>query len=164
MTYISREAIEVASKAGDLDTLQRLIDEHGIKVVLLDDDPQDLTALHLAAAGGALNAVEFFLSPEIGADPCAARNNNFTPLHGAAMFGHAAICAKLLDAGASVDAQTDPQKYAPLHSAAFAGHMDAIRVLLARGANRDLLNYRDERPADTAKRQGQTEAQRLLET
>lgn len=60
--------------------------------------------------------------------------------------------------------QTDPQGYAPLHSAAFAGHIKAIRLLLGHGADRTLENYRNERPADTARRTGRTEAIRLLET
>lgn len=79
------------------------------------------------------------------------------------MNGHAAVCASLLHAGAVVNAQTDPQGYSPLHSAAFAGHLDAIRVLLAHGADRGLTNYRGERPADTARRQGQTVAAQFLD-
>src|SRR5262249_9579000 len=85
-------------------------------------------------------------------------------LHAAAMRGHAAICVVLLQAGAGVDIQTDPQGYAPLHSAAYAGHLAAIRVLLAHGADRNLRNYRGERTADTARRQGQPAAVEQLET
>src|SRR4051812_13279001 len=106
--------------------------------------------------------VEFLLSPAVGADPRAARNNNFTPLHGAAMKGHARVCEALLRAGAGVDVQTSPQGYAPLHSAAFGGHGEAVRVLLAHEADRDLLNYRGERPADTARRQGQIQVELVL--
>ena len=79
------------------------------------------------------------------------------------MQGHASVCEVLLGVGAGVNVQTDPQGYAPLHSAAFAGHVEAIRVLLAHGANRELVNYRGERPTDTARRTGQTEAVRVLE-
>ena len=74
------------------------------------------------------------------------------------------MCEVLLEAGAGVDVQTNPQGYSPLHSAAFAGHVEAIRVLLAHGADRTLTNYRGERPADTARRTGQGEATRLLLT
>ena len=107
--------------------------------------------------------MRFLLAQPVGADPRAARNNNFTPLHSAAMQGHAAVCEVLIGAGAEVNVQTDPQGYAPLHSAAFAGHIGAIRVLLAHGANRGLVNYRGERPADTARRTGQLEAADVLE-
>jgi ankyrin repeat protein len=147
---------------GDLARLAQFIEAEGPRAVRLDDDPQELTALHWAAAAGQLDMVRFLLSPAVGADPRAARDNNFTPLHAAAMQGHAQVCEILLDAGAGVDVQTSPQSYAPLHSAAFGGHMEAVRVLLAHGADRDLLNYRRERPADTAKRQGQGRVEQIL--
>ena len=73
------------------------------------------------------------------------------------------MCVVLLGAGAEVNAQTNPQGYAPLHSAAFAAHVAAIEVLLAHGADRGLVNYRGERPADTARRTGQTTALIRLE-
>jgi ankyrin repeat protein len=79
------------------------------------------------------------------------------------MQGHAVICEELLGAGAQVNVQTDPQGYAPRHSAAFAGHIEARRVLLAHGADCTLVNYRRERPADTARRTGQAEPVRVLE-
>jgi ankyrin repeat protein len=157
------ELVVDAAKAGDVAALARLVSEHGGPAIRMDDDPEELTALHWAAASGNVEAVRYLLAPPVHADPCAARNNEFTPLHSAAMLGHTAVCEVLLGAGANVNAQTKPQGYAPLHSAAFAGHLEAIRVLLAHGANRDLVNYRGERPADTARRTGQSEAVRLLE-
>jgi cytohesin len=157
-------AVQAAAKVGDVATLARLVAEHGEPAVRLDDDPEEMTALHWAAASGVVDAVDYLLGPPVLADPRAARSNHFTPLHSAAMFGHAAVCQALLEAGADVNAQTRPQGYAPLHSAAFAGHIEAIRVLLAHGADRSLLNYRGEHPADTARRTGQTEAAQFLET
>jgi len=158
----SKETVLRAATAGDVPALQRLVAAEGAAAVRLEDDLQELTALHLAAGAGQLAAVEFLQSPAVGANPRAARINNFTPLHSAAMMGQAAVCERLLRAGAGVNVQTDPQGYAPLHSAAFAGHLEALRVLLAHGADRGLLNYRGERPADTAKRQGQAVAAQLL--
>jgi ankyrin repeat protein len=163
MAEDSGDAIFRAVEAGDVDALRELVATLGTAAVRLDDDPEKLTALHWAAARGHMAAVEYLLSPAVGADPRAARKNNFTPLHAAAMQGHAAVCEVLLRAGAGVNLQTDPQGYAPLHSAAFAGHLEAIRVLLAHGADRTLKNYRGERPADTARRQGQDQAAELLE-
>ena len=156
------EAVKKAAVAGDVAALRQLVTTHGGAAVRLDGDPAELTALHWAAASGNVEAVSFLLGPPVGADPRAARNNNFTPLHSAAMQGHAAVCEVLLAAGAGVNVQTHPQGYAPLHSAAFAGHVEAIRVLLAHGADRGLVNYRNERPADTARRTGQSEAVRVL--
>ncbi len=157
-------AVQAAAKAGDVATLTRLVADHGGLAVRLDGDPGELTALHWAAASGVVDAVRYLLASPVLADPRAARNNDFTPLHSAAMLGHAAVCEALLEAGADVNAQTRPQGYAPLHSAAFAGHVEAIRVLLAHGADRGLLNYRGERPADTACRTGQAEAVQVLES
>ncbi len=157
------EVVNKAAIAGDVAALKQLCDAHGRAIVCLDADPMELTSLHLAAASGNVEAVQFLLSPSVAADPRAARNNNFTPLHSAAMQGHAAVCEVLIAAGADVNAQTNPQQYAPLHSAAFAGHINAINVLLSHGADRQLVNYRNERPADTARRTGSTEAVEVLE-
>jgi ankyrin repeat protein len=157
------DEVKSAAIVGGVAALARLVGVHGGSAVRVDGNPQELTALHWAAASGVVEAVDYLLAPPVQADPRAARINNFTPLHAAAMQGHAAVCEALLKAGASADVQTDPQGYAPLHSAAFAGHVEAIRVLLAHGADRGLVNYRGERPADTARRTGQEEAARVLE-
>jgi uncharacterized protein len=163
MTNGISEAVKNAATAGDVTALKRLVANHGGPALRLDDDPGELTALHLAAASGNVEAVKFMLASPVDADPQAARINKFTSLHAAAMQGHAAACEVLLGAGADVNAQTNPQGYSPLHSAAFAGHMAAIQVLLLHGANRDLVNYRGERPVDTARRTRQADAVRLLE-
>ena len=163
MAEDSKDMILQAATAGNVVALTRLVATEGAAAVRLDGYAEELTALHFAAAAGQLGAVEYLLSSAVGADPRAARINNFTPLHSAAMKGHAAVCEALLRAGAGVDVQTAPQGYAPLHSAAFAGHVEAIGVLLAHGADLTQVNYRNERPADTARRTGQAEAVRVLE-
>lgn len=157
------DTVKNAATAGDVAALKQLVAVHGASAVRLDENPEELTALHWAAASGVIEAVNYLLSPPVQADPRATRSNHFSPLHAAAMKGHAEVCEALLKAGAEVNVQTDPQGYAPLHSAAFAGHIEAIRVLLAYGADRGLVNYRGERPADTARRTGQMEAVRVLE-
>ena len=158
------EAVKNAAVAGDLAALKQLVATHAATSVHMDGDPAELTALRWAAASGNVEAVRFLLAPPVGADPRAARSNNFTPLHSAAMQGHAAVCEVLIGAGADVNVQTHPQGYTPLHSAAFAGHIEAIRVLLGDGADRMLVNYRKERPMGTARRTGQVKAIRMLET
>lgn len=164
MTNKIDEAVLNAAISGDVAALKELSALHGPALVRCDDDPDELTSLHLASASGRIEAVRFLLASPVEADPRAARNNNFTPLHSAAMQGHAAVCEELIRAGADVNVQTNPQGYAPLHSAAFAGHVDAIRVMLAHGADRKLVNYRNEQPADTARRTGRTEAARVLDS
>ncbi|MBL8817726.1 MAG: ankyrin repeat domain-containing protein [Planctomyces sp.] len=164
MTFAIHEAVRIAAFTGNVAAIKELVAEHGPALVRLDTDPDELTTLHLASAGGHVEVVQYLLSPPVQADPCAARNNNFTPLHSAAMHGHSLVCEMLIKAGADVNTQTNPQGYAPLHSAAFAGHVATIELLLRNGANRTLLNYRDEEPADTARRTGQAKAAELLDT
>eukprot|EP00008_Paramoeba_atlantica_P002994 CAMPEP_0201487848 /NCGR_PEP_ID=MMETSP0151_2-20130828/15683_1 /ASSEMBLY_ACC=CAM_ASM_000257 /TAXON_ID=200890 /ORGANISM="Paramoeba atlantica, Strain 621/1 / CCAP 1560/9" /LENGTH=163 /DNA_ID=CAMNT_0047873003 /DNA_START=28 /DNA_END=519 /DNA_ORIENTATION=- len=112
----------------------------------------ELTPLHYAAVSGQTEIVDFLL--EKGADVNAARNNNFFPLHSAAMKGHASICQKLIEKGASPNVQTNPQGYSPCHSAAWAGHTDAVMVLVKAGTDLSLRNYHNDRPIDTAQKNG----------
>jgi ankyrin repeat protein len=90
-------AVKDAAIAGDVAALTKLIVAHGGLAVRLDGNPEELTALHWAAASGSVEAVKLLLAPPVNADPGAVRNNNFTPLHSAAMQGHAAQgdCANL---------------------------------------------------------------------
>ena len=152
-----------AARRGDRAALDRLLELHSAADVRAEDDPLELTSLHLAAASGNEEIVDFLLSEAISSDPTAARVNNFTPLHAAAMHGWARVCTRLLEAGADPDVQTEPQGYAPLHSAAWGGHVEVIRVLLESGAQRDLRNHRGETPIETARRQGQDAAAGVLE-
>lgn len=157
-----KQRVMDAAKSNDTVALSELVEIHGAAAIRMDTDPGELTTLHLAAASGALEVVNYLLTTAVSADTRATRVNNFTPLHAGAMYGHTAVCEELLRRGADVNVQTDPQKYSPLHSAAFAGHIATIRILLAHGANRELLNYRNERPADTALRQSQSVAAEVL--
>ena len=144
-----------AAARGDVDSLRSLLQSSSPDQVRADCDPNELSALHLAAAGGHVDAMRFLLSPEVGSDSNCTRINIFAPLHSAAMQGHTAACELLLDSGANVNMQTEPQGYAPLHSASFGGHVETVRLLIARGGDTSLRNYRDEQPIDTAKRQNQ---------
>jgi ankyrin repeat protein len=156
------ERLEVAVRSSDVNDLRAVLRDCGSAAVRRDVDPDELTLLHLAASLGNEAVVSFLLSSEVAADPGAARNNAFTPLHAAAMHGHTGVCELLLQAGANVNAQTDPQFYAPLHSAAFAGHLQTISLLIAHGADRTAISYRGETPQATARRQHQDGAAALL--
>ena len=159
--FPSDELVE-AIYAADMANVERLKNKYGPALLRMDDDPGQITSLHHAAAAGHPDLVLYLLAPPINANPRATHENKFTPLHAASMHGHASICQTLIQVGANVNAQTDPQLYAPLHSAAFAGHIDAIKVLLHNGADPSLQNYRNETPAATAKRTGELDAYNLL--
>lgn len=152
---------QTAAEADNVSLLKAIFDAEG-RAVFGSEDTDILTTLHFAAASGSLDAVRFLLSDAVGADVNAARGNNFTPLHAAAMNGHSEVCRVLLEKGASPNVQTDPQGYVPLHSAAWAGHIGAIEVLLAARARTDIRNHRGETPAQTALRQGNSAAAQRL--
>lgn len=149
--------------SGDLLHLKQVHHLYGAAFLRQDDNPHELTTLHHAAAAGAAEVVAYLLGPDVQADASAARNNEFTPLHAAAMFGHTAVCKLLLDHGAALNAQTIPQGYTPLHSAAWAGHTDTLRLLVLQGADRSIQNYRGETPAACARRRGFTDAGDVLD-
>ena len=68
-----------------------------------------------------------------GADVDAADASGFTPLHLAAVEGHADVATALLAAGAYIEAETE-HGFTPLHYAAFRGQVDVVTALLAAGA------------------------------
>jgi cytohesin len=86
------------------------------------------------------------------------------PIHAAAMQGHSEACDRLLAAGADPNVQTQPQGYTSLHSASWGGHLDAVKILWKFGARKDLKNYRNESPEDTADRQGHVQVVDTLRT
>ena len=154
MSDLSQRLMD-AAKEDDVASLRALVTGLGSGALRGGPDPEKLTLLHYAAAAGSLGVVGFLASDAVGADINAARGNNFTPLHGAAMNGHESVCGLLVELGARLDVQTAPQGYAPLHSAAWGGHAGVVDLLLRSGARTDLVNYRGETPAQTARRQGQ---------
>jgi ankyrin repeat protein len=99
------DEVKNAATAGDVAALKQFVATLGAAAVRLDENTQELTALHWAAASGVVEAVNYLLAPPVQADPRAARTNNFTPLHAAAMQGHAEVCEVLLTAGAAVNCQ-----------------------------------------------------------
>ncbi len=147
------DRLAAAVRCDDVACLRAFAAAHGSGLLRGRDDPGAWTILHHAAGAGSLGVVRFLASDAVGADINAARVNNFTPLHSAAMNGHEAVCALLVELGARLDVQTAPQGYAPLHSAAWGGHAGVVNLLLREGARTDLVNYRGETPAQTARRQ-----------
>lgn len=91
----SAQALRLAAEAGDLERLQRLLDQS------TDVDSRDdagRTALLLATLHGQADAVAFLLSH--GANPSTADANGVTPLSAAISGNHAAIVRMLKHAGA----------------------------------------------------------------
>ena len=88
---------------------------------------------------------------------------NWTPLHWAAVYGHAAVATKLLHAKAAVDA-ADTGGWTALHRAAWHGQAAVAELLLDANASPTAADDSGQTPADLAKQNGHPElAKRLLE-
>ena len=160
---VSNFQIEELIYNGKFDELKKIATEIGLEKIRCNSNPEELAAIHWAASSGNIEMVKYFLSDEVNENPNLARNNNFTPLHSASMNGFTEIVMLLIEKGANVNIQTDPQKYAPIHSASFSGHLETIKVLVKNGADINLRNYRNELPIDTARRQNQLETIKYFE-
>src|SRR6185295_2427483 len=73
------------------------------------------------------------------ADPRRGDVNRMSPLHIAAIYDHVSVAARLLAAGAPVDAK-NRGGCTPLHMAALNNRREMIVLLLNRGANVEAVN------------------------
>ena len=88
------------------------------------------------------------------ADANKSKPDGLSPLHMAAMNGHAAIASELLGAGAEKDALEDSDDYmpdgggrSPMAVAAQKGHANVVAVLLAAGADKEKQTKEGRDPA-----------------
>ena len=86
-----------------------------------------------AARAGDVAAVVAAL--EAGAPVDRAEGDGMTALHWAAERGHSDVAARLVEAGADVQARTRVGAHAPLHLAARRGSEEIVRTLLDAGAD-----------------------------
>ena len=106
-----------AAREGNLATLDRILSESPDVVAARDGDGRTLLDLACRAATGDIAiplvpgtpeqhaAVDRILAAGADADPSAADDDGWTPLHTAAMAGHADLARRLVQAGASGEGQ-----------------------------------------------------------
>jgi len=133
--------LHLVCMAGDLGLVKQL-STGGVESVSATDC-NGFTPLHVAVAKGFLDIVSFFINSDEFA-PSAERAplvnlqmyNRTTPLHYAALHGHAKLCALLVGAGARVNHQ-DKNGATPLMKASFGGHTEVVELLLSADAELD---------------------------
>ncbi len=105
--------------------------------------------LAIAVVGGQVDEARRLIGA--GADPSAQLETTGQPLLvDAAIRGHAAIIALLLQSGADVNA-SGPDGWTPLHAAARMGHFEIVRELLERGADAERLTANGETALEVAR-------------
>lgn len=136
----------MAAGRGDHTVLRVLLEQGADKESLTADG---LSALHCAAAQGALSCVRLLL--EANADPHArsAGMGKRTLLHAAAVRGHPEIIVELLRHGVRVDAG-DAECTTALHIAATVGDCEVARRLLDGGADVNVRNLKGDTPLHLA--------------
>ena len=138
-----------AASGGDLETLGELLSSSPAVLTARDSEGRTLLDLACRAATGDIAippkpgtpeqhaAVDLIL--EAGADPSAPDKHNWTPLHTAAMAGHADLAQRLIAAGASVESEShgkggaSPLSYALFYAKAYMGEVliPSIRTIFA---------------------------------
>ncbi len=152
-----------AARTGDLDLLERILSESPEVVAARDGHGRTLLDLACRAATGDIAIPLVSGTPEqhaavdrilaAGADASAADDDGWTPLHTAAMAGHADLARRLVQAGAPVRANAhgreggSPLSYALFYAKACMAdvlapaHPDNLRTAAALG--RDLHRFVD---------------------
>ncbi|KAF7495368.1 Poly [ADP-ribose] polymerase tankyrase-1 [Sarcoptes scabiei] len=137
-----------ASRTGDLELVQMILEKHPHLVNCRDVDGRQSTPLHFAAGYNRLDVVEYLL--EHGADVRAKDKGGLVPLHNACSYGHYEVAELLLKKGANVNA-TDLWKYTALHEAASKSKIDIVKLLLRHGADVSKKNRDGDTPIDLVK-------------
>lgn len=147
-----------ASKAGDLDTVQRIVLANEHTVNCRDLDGRHSTPLHFAAGYNRVPVVEFLL--EHGAEVHASDKGGLVPLHNACSYGHYEVTELLVKHGANVNV-ADLWKFTPLHEAAAKGKYEIVKLLLKHGADPVKKNRDGASPLDLV-REGDQDVADLL--
>ncbi|XP_028966676.1 poly [ADP-ribose] polymerase tankyrase-1 [Galendromus occidentalis] len=145
---ISEYQLLEASKAGDIDIVEGILNLRPDLVNCRDVDGRQSTPLHFAAGYNRVSVVECLL--KTGADVHAKDKGGLVPLHNACSYGHYEVALLLVKHGAYVNV-TDLWKFSPLHEAAAKGKYDIVKLLLSHGADPAKKNRDGHTPLDLVK-------------
>jgi len=148
----SAQDIHKASVEGDLDRVKQLVQEDALLIMAQDENNQ--TPLHMAAAQGHGEIAEFLISR--GADLNAQNTYGYTAVHFAIMRGHMETAILLIQKGADVNIPT-VWGSTPLHTKARAGDLAAVELLLKHGAHVHAKDVNGETPLYKAADNGHQE-------
>jgi uncharacterized protein len=141
------------AEAAALDDVERVVESLDGGEPVDGRTPDGYTPLQLAAFFGGPRAAALLL--ERGADPGAVADNamRIQPLHAAVAGRHHEIAARLIAAGADVNARQQGG-YTPLLAAAGNGDAELVHTLLEAGADPRLADDAGIRPAELADKHG----------
>ena len=105
------------------------------------------TPLHTAAIRGSSRLVKQLL--QMGADPNAQDNAEWSPLHEACNRGNLGVVKVLLEFGADLNLKGFG-KDSPLHDAARNGHIKVVKFLVKAGADLKAKNANNRTPREEA--------------
>ena len=136
------EELCAAAIAGDLETLDRMLDED--------------TAL-AGCHGSVREDHRAFMARE-------KADNGWTPLHLAAHYGQTGCVVRLIAAGADVNAcSVNPLANTPLHAAVVGRNGDAVRALLSHGIDLTATDAGGSTALDLARANGANEIAGMIE-
>lgn len=172
-----------AAKAGDLDTVKRLIDEkHNVNQRSIEgwtpllkackrghltiakllvekgasvhqESTSGCTTLMQASAGGHVDVVEWLIKEGVEVDKC--QKHGETALWNAASNGHLNCCELLVSSGANVT-HANSKGRPVLIQAAFMLHIDVVAFLIAKGADPKAIDQSDGRTLFLAASRGRS--------
>ena len=148
-----------ACAAGELERVERLIEDNELSVVGFSND--GWTPLHLASYFGHHKIVELLLTRGADARIRSQNPNRNTPLHAALAGNHKFVAGLLMGAGADVNA-ADASGWRPLHIAAANNNLDAMKTLIHQGADVAATNNDGKTALTLAQEKNQREASALL--
>merc|ERR1712096_539130 len=121
--------------------------------------PEEKTALHLAAHAGGLDAAQVLV--QNGADVDTVDCDDRTPLHVAALNGHQEMVDFLLETGASYN-MLDKNDQTALHFACIGGYLEVCSKLIEAGAFVEVDTASNLQPLHFAALSGHTSIAKLL--